>query len=198
MNIIIKRIIFLTSIYAVLTVVMTLTLSQEKSFISILIAINIVFAVLLTLLIYTYFRFLKRNTSMDKIQLLRNPISNVNNNFDSKSVFKISQQPFLFGLEKGLISNKDFYYDQDFFYAVGEAGTVSTYDLTDISELSSNAYQINNSRIWQLKITRGSETVEYRFTHNFSIWNKNFLNFYNRVKQIRPEAIKSKWSLWRM
>ncbi|MEA1847612.1 hypothetical protein U9K52_01700 [Chryseobacterium sp. MHB01] len=198
MNIIIKRILFLTLLYAAVTVVMTLTRSQEKSFIPILIAINIVFAVLLTLLIYTYFRFSKQNTFPNKDQLPRNPISHVNNNFDSKSVFKISQQPFLFGLEKGLISNKDFYYDQDFFYAVDEAGAVSTYNLTDISELSGTATQINNSRIWQLKIIQDSETVEYRFAHNFSIWNKNFLNFYYRVKQIRPEAIKSKWSLWRM
>lgn len=193
----IKRMLFLTLLYLVLTAVTTSTLSRQL-FIPILTATNIVFAVLLTLLIYNYFRFLKQNTSVDNGQLLRNHIDNVNGILDNKSLFKISQKPFLFGLEEGLISNKNFYYNHDFFYAVDETGAVSTYDLTDIFELSATGSQINNSRIWQVKISEGTRTVEYRFTHNFSIWNTNFLNFYRRVKKIRPEAIQSKWSLWKM
>lgn len=194
----IKQILLVTFIYAVLTVSITMTLSREKLFIPLLIILNIVFALLIIVMIYKNFRLSKQNNFSNKNQLPGNQIGSNNSNFDSKAICKISQKPFLLGLEKGLVSSQDFYYDQDFFYSAAETGEVSKYRLTDIIELSGTGTQINNSRIWQVTIANGPEVVEYRFAHNFSIWNKNFLHFYHRVKQLRPEAIKSEWSFWRM
>lgn len=194
----IKRILLLISAYAILTVVITVNFSQEKFYISILVIINTIFAVTILFLIYKYFRFSKQHILSDKKLFLRNDVVFANITFDNDILLKISQQPFLFGIEQKLIANKDFFYDKDYFYVIGQDGAVDAYRLEDISELSRTSTQINNSRIWQIKISVATETVEYRFVHNFSIWNKNFLKFYNKVKQIRPEAIKSKWSLWMM
>lgn len=192
----IKRILLLTLAYAALTVIITLTLSQHQSFVAILLVLNSVFAVLILITLFKNFRLSKQNMNTNHHSQYKIPDDR--NNFKTDAWFKISQKPFLAGLEKRLISSQDFYYDQSFFYAIDEAGNGSKYPLTDIAELSGTGTQINNNRIWQVKIFKGSEMIEYRFAHNFSIWNKNFLNFYKRVKQISPQAVKSKWSLWRM
>lgn len=193
----IKRVLLLALIYAALTVIITLTLSQHRSFVTLLTVLNLIFAALILITVFKNFKISKQNINTNNPHR-QNKIRDPRNNFKTDAWFKISQKPFLAGLEKGLVSSEDFYYDQSFFYAVDEAGNGSKYPLTDIAELSGTGTQINNSRIWQVKISKGSETREYRFVHNFSIWNKNFLNFYNKVKQISPQAVKSKWSLWRM
>lgn len=195
----IRRIILLSVVYAVVTLTITLYLSNEKVFIPALIILNLLFAITIIVFIYKKIRlsksiaFVKNNT---------NSSGNENNNFaegfDDTSTKKISKQPFLLGFEKKVISDKDFYYDQDFFYAVSPSGSVSKFPLTSIIELRGTGTQINNIRVWQVRIMNGHDFSEYQFAHNFTIWNKNFLNFYKLVKQIRPDAIRSKWSLWRM
>jgi len=195
----IKRILIPTLIYAVLTVVITLTLSQHQSFVTILVVLNSIYAVLILLTVLQHLKLAKQNISTDNGHLLAQYRIDVSGNFfETPTLYKISQRPFLLGLEKRLVNNQDLYYDERFFYAVDKPGTVLRYPLADITELSRTSIQINNSRIWQVKIAIGSEIMEYRFTHNFSIWNKNFLYFYNRLKQIKPQAIQSEWSLWRL
>lgn len=186
----IKKLLILSAFYAVATILVTMTMLNEESFMIILVSLNMLFATLIVYIIYKNFSRAKQNVSTDL-----NPNSSF---FDSKTVHKISQKPFLLGIEKRSISNEDFYFDQDYFYAVAPSGLFSKYLLTDIAELSGTATQINNSRIWQIKINRGLDLTEYRFAHNYTIWNKNFYHFYVRMKEIKPEAVKSDWSLWRM
>lgn len=195
----IKRIILLSVVYAVVSLTITLYLSNEKLFIPALIMLNILFAITIIVFIYKKIRlsksiaFVKNNTNSS-----RNEKNYFAEKLDHTSTKKISKRPFILGFEKNLISDEDFYYDQDFFYAVSPSGSVSRFPLTDIVELRGTGTQINNIRVWQVKVIKGNGFLDYRFAHNFTIWNKNFLNFYKLVKQIRPDAIRSKWSLWRM
>ena len=195
----IKKNLIPTAIYAALTVLITLTMLEEASFIFILIALNISFGIFILFTFYQNFRSAKRNSILNNQNVPdeRSTIERIRN-FDGKDVLKISQRPFLFGLENRWISDHEFYFDQNFFYAADKAGTALKYPLTDITELSGTGTVINNNRIWKITLGTGSESCEYHFAHNFSIWNRNFQNFYTTVKRIRPEAIKSEWSLWRM
>ncbi len=129
-----------------------------------------------------------------------NKIIYSDDNLNLKKLNKISTRPFLFGLEKKIISNYEFYFDDNNFYAINPKTTKkAVFLLTDITELGTTSIQINNRRIWQVKInqTNGKEII-FRFAHNYTIWNNNFCLFYEKVKTINPAAIKAKWNLWTM
>ncbi len=111
---------------------------------------------------------------------------------------KISKRPFLLGLERKVISNSDFYFDNENFYAINEKeNTKTVFKLAEIIELSKTSIKINNRRIWQVKVNQvNGKEITFRFAHNYTIWNNNFHLFYKKVKSINPSAIKSKWNLW--
>ncbi len=116
----------------------------------------------------------------------------------TEGMLKISGRPFFLGLEKKMVSADDFYFDDSYFYAVNKDRQTAKFSLEDITELSKTSYQINNSRIWQVKISHQGEEAVFRFTHNYSVWNRNFVTFYHKIKEANPSVIRSKWSLWSM
>ena len=36
------------------------------------------------------------------------------------------------------------------------------------------------------------------FTHNYTIWNENFKEFYTKLSRENPIAVKTKWSYWNL
>ena len=113
---------------------------------------------------------------------------------------KISSRPFLFGLEGNLVSDEDFYFDDTNFYAINtKYGRKAVFSLTDIVQLGRTSIIITNHNVWQITLqTVDKNKIVFRFTHNYTIWNKNFSVFHQKVKQINPAIVKSKWSLWTM
>ena len=110
---------------------------------------------------------------------------------------KISTKPYLFGIEKHHISEEDFYFDNDHFYAINKELQKAIFNLCDISEIKKTSITINNRRIWQITIKPTSDKeVVFKFAHNFSLWNRNFPLFYNKVKKKNPKVLQSKWSIW--
>jgi hypothetical protein len=172
----VKRIILFVFFYAILITALTLTMSQADDTYLIVITISgLLLGVLIVREIYKkYFSTLPVENS-----------SLTYSTFNSGNAHKISSRPFLFGFEKKIVSADDFYFDHDSFYAVNKN-----------QQLSKTSYRINNSRIWQVKITNNGEEAVFRFAHNYSFRNKNFLNFYNTLKEVNPPVIKSNWSSW--
>ena len=119
-------------------------------------------------------------------------------NNEVSSARKISEKPFLFGLEKGLVSDNEFYFDENNFYAFNNRGERAEFPLQAIVELSGTSVIISNRRIWMVKVATNNGIIEFKFGPNFTLWNKSFEVFYNKIKMIKPEAVKSNWSLWRM
>ena len=113
---------------------------------------------------------------------------------------KISSRPILFGLEANLVSDEDFYFDDVNFYAIiTKSSRKAVFPLTDIVELSKTSVIITNNHVWQVILqTKDNNKVVFRFTHNYTIWNMNFHVFYQKINQINPSAVKSKWSVWTM
>lgn len=175
-------------VYALFITTVTLTLSTSGNTYLIVIAVSgLIFGLLVFREVYKkYFISLPLNS---KVQY---------SSSGTEGMLKISGRPFLLGLEKKMVSADDFYFDDSYFYAVNKDGQHAKFDLKDITELSKTSYQINNSRIWQVKISHQEEEVVFSFTHNYSVWNRNFVTFYHKVKVANPSVIRSKWSLWSM
>lgn len=115
------------------------------------------------------------------------------------SAIKISSRPFLFGLEKKFINSEELYFDDQNLYAANKEGQIATFSLLTIKELSCTSVQINKRPVWQIILLQdNADDINFKFTHNYSLWNKSFYHFYLKVQEINPDAVKSKWSLWRM
>lgn len=185
----IKRIILIVLLCAIFLVGITLTMSSMDNHYLIAIVISsFVVAFLIGREVYKKY-FLDFKPKRQNINY---------NNSSSNDLIKISTKPFLFGLEKKLLSDDEFYFDNENFYAINQENKTAKFDLKDITELSRTDVNINNRTIWQVKINAENKELVFKFAHNYTIWNKSFLDFYNRIKTLNPSAIKSKWSLWRM
>lgn len=183
----IKRIVILSVIYALLMVAVTLTMSKAgDTYIVILLVLGLIFSFLLIREIFKKYivGFKSKNNQLDYISV------------NHQGLHKISKKPFLFGLEKKIIDDHEFYFDDNYLYAVNSDHKAAQFSLKDITELSKTSIQINNGRIWQMKINNNNNEVVFKFANNYTIWNKNFLTFYDKVKNINPSVIKSKWNIW--
>ncbi|MNK31569.1 hypothetical protein D3C87_500060 [compost metagenome] len=185
----IKRVILTILLYAIFLVGITLTMSSMDNHYLIAIVISsFVVAFLIGREVYKKY-FLDFKPKRQNINY---------NNFVPNDLIRISTKPFLFGLEKKLLSDDEFYFDNENFYAINQENKTAKFDLKNITELSRTDVNINNRTIWQVKINAENKELVFKFAHNYTIWNKSFLNFYNRIKTLNPSVVKSKWSLWRM
>ena len=117
--------------------------------------------------------------------------------FFVENIKKISTRPFLFGLENKLISDNEFYFDDEHLYAINKNFQKAVFKLTDISELSKTTIEINNRRLWQVKIKPENESeITFKFAHNYTIWNKNFVLFHEKMMLINSAVVKTKWNVW--
>lgn len=184
----IKNILILSVIYAILITAITLTMSQKgDGYLIVVVILSLIFTFLVVRIVY-------KNISGFKQE--NNTVNYTDSSF--QHLHKISTKPFLFGLEKKIISDHEFYFDHENFYAINANHQTAKFNLKDISEISKTSIQINNSRIWQVKINNNNEEVVFKFAHNYTIWNKNFLEFYRKIEKLNPSAIQSKWSIWSM
>lgn len=186
-----KKVLVLSSIYIFVILVLTLNMDKITDYYIILILISgLVFSFFLIREIYKKYIVDSKPKNNDI-----NYVNSTEPNFDNLK--KISTRPFLFGLEKKLISDDEFYFDDENFYAINKESQKAIFKLTDITEVSKTAIQINNRTLWQVKIKQSNDKeITLKFAHNYTVWNKNFYLFYEKVKAINPTVIKSKWSLW--
>lgn len=160
-----------------------------NSYVVILIVFSIIFAALLFGLFFKklFVGFKPNNSDM----------AYVNSQTPKTEWKKISTRPRLFGLERKLVSDDELYFDDEHLYAINDKHQEATFKLTDITEVSKTSFEINNRRLWQIKIEPDNDAeIVFKFAHNYSLWNRNFSRFHKKMKLINPSAIKTKWSLW--
>ncbi|RWW96717.1 hypothetical protein [Flavobacterium cerinum] len=177
----VKRIVIVSIIYVLFIVAISLNADKIGDYFVLLITISgLIFSFFLIGEIYRKYiiGFKPKNNKITYS-------NSENTNFQLK---KISTRPFLFGLEKGLISDDEFYFDDENFYAVNKEFQKAIFKLSDITEISKTSIQINNGRLWQVKIKQGTaDEITFKFAHNYTIWNKNFYHFYEKIKLINPK-----------
>lgn len=187
------KIIVITVVYAfaIFGIVMYVD-SMSNLFIPLILSSSLIFSILLIREIYK-----KVTTTLKPVQQPDIHYQTEINN-PTHEVRKISEKPFLFGLEKNLVSPHEFYFDDQHFYALNLNGEKAIFPLVDIVEVSGTSVIISNRRIWKVKITSPNGEIEFKLAPNYTIWNKSFEAFYQKIKSMNPNAVKSKWSLWRM
>ena len=186
----VKKLILYSILY--FSLILTLNLFYDDLGIYFFVLILVIsFFFFLLILKEFYVKFIKnRNQKSEKIEF--NQSANVLNSYK-----KISTKPFLFGLEDQLIVDYIYYFDEDNFYVFNRKSEKLTYLLSDIIELRKTSLQINNRFIWEVIIKqKDEEEISFKFAHNFTIWNKNFLEFYKIIKTKNPLVIRSKFSYW--
>ena len=189
-----QKLIIISLIYIFIVFIITLNMNKLGNlYVLFLIILSLVFAIFVSLEIF------KKETL--KIKPVKQNVEY--ENIDDKNLQElkiISSRPFiLFGSESKLVSDDQLYFDQENFYAINKGNQKAVYKLTDITELSRTSINIRNQTLWQLKIkVKNDNEITIRFAHNYRVWNKNFVLFYDKLKTINPNVVKSKWSLWRM
>ena len=111
---------------------------------------------------------------------------------------KISSRPFFFGLEGRFISDESFYFDDNNLYIIAKNRKIVKVPFEQITELKKTSMNINKIRIWQISVGIEGAEAMFRFANNYTIWNKNFKEFYSKLSRENPMAVKTKWSYWNL
>ena len=124
--------------------------------------------------------------------------NNLQEDIDIAQLKKISLRPFLFGLEGRFISDESFYFDDNNLYIIAKNRKAVKVPFTQIAELKKTAININKIRIWQISVRIEGAEAMFRFANNYTIWNKNFKEFYDKLSNKNSIAVKTKWSYWNL
>ena len=111
---------------------------------------------------------------------------------------KISSRPFFFGLEGRFISDESFYFDDNNLYISAKNRKAVKVPFEQITELKKTSMSINKIRIWQISVGIEGAEAMFRFANNYTIWNKNFKEFYDKLSNKNSIAVKTKWSYWNL
>ena len=101
-------------------------------------------------------------------------------------------------MEGRFISDESFYFDNNNLYIIAKNRKAVKVPFTQIAELKKTAININKIRIWQIIIRKEEVETLFRFAHNYTIWNKNFKEFYDKLSNKNSIAVKTKWSYWNL
>jgi len=124
--------------------------------------------------------------------------NNLQEDIDIAQLKKISLRPVLLGLEGRFISDESFYFDDNNLYIIAKNRKAVKVPFTQIAELKKTAININKIRIWQISVRIEGAEAMFRFANNYTIWNKNFKEFYTKLSRENPMAVKTKWSYWNL
>ena len=117
---------------------------------------------------------------------------------DIAQLKKISSRPFFFGLEGRFISDESFYFDDNNLYISAKNRKAVKVPFDQITELKKTSMSINKIRIWQINVGIEGAEAMFRFANNYTIWNKNFKEFYDKLSNKNSIAVKTKWSYWNL
>ena len=105
---------------------------------------------------------------------------------DITQLKKISSRPFFFGLEGRFISDESFYFDDDNLYIIAKNRKAVKVPFEQITEIKKTSMSINKIRIWQISVGIEGAEAMFRFANNYTIWNKNFKEFYDKLSNKIP------------
>ena len=112
--------------------------------------------------------------------------ANLQEDIDIARLKKISSRPFFFGLEGRFISDESFYFDDDNLYIIAKNRKAVKVPFEQITEIKKTSMSINKIRIWQISVGIEGAEAMFRFANNYTIWNKNFKEFYDKLSNKIP------------
>lgn len=189
----IKKIIIASIICILIITTLALTFSDNSDLlVKSVVPITLIFAVFVTTIVLKK-AFGGAKPKNEKLHF--SETSNIN----IENLKPISNRPFFFGIEKKILSDEKLFYDNECLYAINKQNEVARFKLNEICSIKKTSVQINNHRIWEIKIIReDTSEIIFKFSHNYTIWNKNFPQFLELVKQINSNKVKTNFDLFSM
>jgi len=87
------------------------------------------------------------------------------------------------------------WFDSNSIY-IGEKGSQSMVAITELESLEKTHNQLNNRYFWRLNYHYNGQQCHLEFRNNYTLWNRNFKHFHNRLKEINPSAIRTAFHWW--
>lgn len=94
------------------------------------------------------------------------------------------------------ISTKNHFYNNGVFYIINKEQKAVIIPFSDIIKVDQTFIKINNRRVWKVVATYNGKTIDFRFRHSFTLWNKNFPKFLKELKRLNPNAKVGKFNFW--
>lgn len=108
-----------------------------------------------------------------------------NMNFKPGEIKRISERSFFRRLLG--IKTDNYFYDLAYIYQI-KGSEVYKVPLSDIVKISPTEVKINNRRVWAVRYSRYGGAKEFRFRHNITFFNNDFLGFLAAVKAANPDV----------
>lgn len=129
---------------------------------------------------------------------------------EASAVKRLSVRPFLFWLERFFISRESLWFDQDFIYVFDGQKLAARYKFEQILTLEATKIRINHARIWRISFAGGASELErgstnkpeqdganeYKFAPAASIFEPNFKEFLQILREKNRGAIKTEPRFW--
>ena len=129
---------------------------------------------------------------------------------EASAVKRLSVRPFLFWLERFFISCESLWFDQDFIYVFDGQKLAARYKFDQILTLEATKIRINHARIWRIRFAGGASKLElggadrpeqdgaseYKFVPAASIFEPNFKEFLQILREKNRGAIKTEPRFW--
>lgn len=130
-----------------------------------------------------------------KNQIIEIEVRNVDGNSVLEAFKKISSKSNIF---ISRVSDVDLFFSEKGLCVVSLEHRNIIYSLSSIVELKRTNAKISNATVWSIVVLEKEELVEFKFTHNVRLWNRNFVEFHRLLSKVNSTAVKTPWNYLRM
>ena len=107
---------------------------------------------------------------------------------------KISKKPFF--VFSSLVSPEDVYFDESNVYLTSKDSQIKAFPFSSLVSIKKTSKRYNNRYILEMHIKHDETEYYIDFLSNYSIWNKNFYEFYNIIEEYDPNIFTVKWNIF--
>ena len=95
-----------------------------------------------------------------------------------------------------IFSTERYYFNSKGIFVFSARTLLHHYQFEDLLALDKSGLSVNYQKYWFMLIKTPEEKRLYRFVPKDTIFNNNFTQFYQFLKQNYPQIVKGKWYKW--
>ena len=95
-----------------------------------------------------------------------------------------------------IFSAERYYFNSKGIFVFSARKLLYHYQFEDLLALDKSGLSVNYQKYWFMLIKTPEGTRLYRFVPKDTIFNNNFTQFYQFLKQNHPKSVKGKWYKW--
>ena len=95
-----------------------------------------------------------------------------------------------------IFSAERYYFNSKGIFVFSARTLLHHYQFEDLLALDKSGLSVNYQKYWFMHMKTSTGKQMYRFVPKDTIFNNNFTQFYQFLKQNYPQAVKGKWYKW--